>query len=103
MAEDEVGWLTVEVEDEPSWSSLSRQVYLPFPRAIVRILEKRHPDFAPKKIDADIDEFGQWRVSMEADYYGQLKFKWTGVGVTFEDAQRALVKYMDGWWFEADL
>ena len=100
---DEDGWLTFEVQDGPTWANHRDTIFLPFPRAVVHILARSHPDFTPTQVIGDMDDLGQYTVSLLANYYGQLKFKWTGVGITFEDAQRALVKYMDGWWFEADL
>lgn len=104
MNDEEEGWLTFPVDVTPKWSNQQEIVYKPFPRAVVWYLGV-HGSFTPKSIDVDIDEFGQWKVTANAWYYGNenLPFKWHGVGLTFEDAQEALIRFMDGWWFERDL
>ncbi len=102
-AQEGVGWLTFEVEDGPSWRNNNRTIYLPFPSAVIHILRNNSSDFTPTNIDADLDEFNQWRITLKANWFGQREFKWTGVGLTFEDAQNALVRFMAGWWFERDL
>ncbi len=102
---NEAEWLLYDVTPSYAQDWEERDI-LPFPAAIVKILQRQAGYiFDARAIDADVDEFNQWRITLSASYYGndKLLFKWTGVGLTFEDAQNALVRFMNGWWFEADL